>query len=480
MPVTIKSAAHPAKEWSLDRVSSSANLLLRTGNMKPSDVGDILDTSVTEEMVAAEHITPKTNGLVHAVYQAYTGHHHLIIRPEDVWFAVLSQFSFYVNKNAEQLRSSFVRHEGKRGLVVRSEELESYGAFCKCMTNNIQQNIVDPELRAWVLPSFTTTTADDEVVASVLMMGMLQKYFEYVFNPCTCGIPTVTLLGEREDYTDMLRRIEKLTEYGEEPTLFAGLLRPVLQSMVACFDAPADDPTVVDFWSRAVHYMSGSGSDTLTGWVAAFCFWDEDGDTVAPDWQIGRMQKKLAERHAEPNGGIDGVIYHEVEMEKMPAGYVTCPVTIMDDAGFITEAKLLAGSVGFRSAPTLEFFDRAPAPARTRTRTHLSRRDSLSSLIKRVLCFGTSGEKRPDVKQKGKEIESGSKVEAERKTDTMQPVTGWWLYKVPGGETVTSQYDYLSKKMEDWKGGVSVMTVNKRGEVERVADNLEDYWTDRS
>jgi hypothetical protein len=170
MPVTIKVANHPANKSHFGGASSSKDLLLRAKYMNTSDLERIIQTSLADNIVAAEQITPRANGLVFAAYEAYSRHHHLIIRPEDVWFAIISQFSFYVNGNAENLRNKFVRHRGKKGLIVKSEGLRDYAVFCKSMTNLLEENIVDPKLRKWVLPSFTTTTKNDEVIGSVLMV----------------------------------------------------------------------------------------------------------------------------------------------------------------------------------------------------------------------------------------------------------------------------------------------------------------------
>jgi len=39
-------------------------------------------------------IVPNPNGFVNALAAAYNQHHDLVIRPDDVWIAILSQFSF--------------------------------------------------------------------------------------------------------------------------------------------------------------------------------------------------------------------------------------------------------------------------------------------------------------------------------------------------------------------------------------------------
>jgi hypothetical protein len=111
------------------------------------------------------------------------------------------------------------------------------------MALEIANNIKDHALREWVLPSFSTTTENDRIVGSVLLMGALQKYFSYGMT-MLCGIPSVTLLGEVTDYEDILKRLDKLEEMGEEPIQFANLLRPILRNMVLSFTQPSD---------RAIH-----------------------------------------------------------------------------------------------------------------------------------------------------------------------------------------------------------------------------------
>jgi len=84
------------------------------------------------------------------------------------------------------------------------------------MTRELEKNVVDPSLRAWILPKFSTTTTTDTIVASVIMMSSMKKYFDFKFC-LMCGLPSVTLEGKKEDWEDILRRpVEKLKEYGVE------------------------------------------------------------------------------------------------------------------------------------------------------------------------------------------------------------------------------------------------------------------------
>jgi hypothetical protein len=71
-------------------------------------------------------------------------------------------------------------------------------------------------MRNWILPAFTTTTKVDEAVAGIIFMGTLQKYYTYSWGT-RCGLPSVTLQGEVEDWEEIRERAKKLATFGKEP-----------------------------------------------------------------------------------------------------------------------------------------------------------------------------------------------------------------------------------------------------------------------
>ncbi|KAL8874917.1 MAG: hypothetical protein Q9198_006658 [Flavoplaca austrocitrina] len=275
-----------------------------------------------------EAIGASSNGFVKGAIRAYSDHHHLRIRPEDVWFAILSQLSLYINAHAEEFRGKFVPHEGKKELELEYDGTRytvDFGGIAKDIGEFIEQNVVDAELREWMMPAFTTTTQTDVVVASVLLMGLTQKYFDFKIK-LRCGLPS--------------KRIEKLKEYGEEPMEFYKLLRPVISRFVQSFDNPASTETI-NFWQRIAHHIPGeSGPDYYSGWITAFCFWGAEGKTL---W---KPQSNFRYMNV-PKLELDDVAYHVLEADDIPSGYTSVPVKV-DDSGYVFMAKMIAGSVGTR------------------------------------------------------------------------------------------------------------------------------------
>ena len=58
------------------------------------------------------------NGFVHTLAEAWVKHRAVILRPNDVWLAILAQFSLYVDKHAGELREAFAVPEGEREAIV--------------------------------------------------------------------------------------------------------------------------------------------------------------------------------------------------------------------------------------------------------------------------------------------------------------------------------------------------------------------------
>ncbi|OQV19795.1 Acetylcholine receptor subunit beta-like 1 [Hypsibius exemplaris] len=115
---------------------------------------------------------------VKAALKAYSYHHRLIIRPENVWITILRQLSLYVNANAEQLRHVFAAPEGQNSLAIDVlmyetqcntdfEIAEAFGAA-------IQGYLLDKTLRDWIISDFTTTTVTDRIVSSVTVMATFE------------------------------------------------------------------------------------------------------------------------------------------------------------------------------------------------------------------------------------------------------------------------------------------------------------------
>ena len=286
MPVTFSPANHLANSFNTQDFTrydpSPVGLLQGTSYNLWQKCDEIFQSSFESSDDPFEHIVPRKNGFVDTVVDAYNYHRALIIRPDDVWLAILSQFNFFVNANAEALRSQFVQHEGKKHLVITAYGTRytvDFGRMAEQMTGLMQKHIVDPALREWILPDFSTTTDLDTIVGAITMMSTMKAYFSYEFQ-LMCGIPCVTLEGEKGDWEKILVRLEKLKQYGVQTTAWYHLLVPVISRFVKAFDDPHGTENI-DFWQRVAHFDGGgSGPTYLSGWITAFCVFNAEGKWI--------------------------------------------------------------------------------------------------------------------------------------------------------------------------------------------------------
>ncbi|KAJ3129026.1 hypothetical protein HK098_002878 [Nowakowskiella sp. JEL0407] len=77
------------------------------------------------------------------------------------------------------------------------------------------------------MPNFTTTTENDKIVASVVFMSTMKKYFTYELS-LLCGIPKLQILGDKKDWQDIRTRLHKLREYGASCEKWADILDEIL------------------------------------------------------------------------------------------------------------------------------------------------------------------------------------------------------------------------------------------------------------
>ncbi|KAH6623733.1 hypothetical protein F5144DRAFT_370571 [Chaetomium tenue] len=349
MPVIIKPGPGSQSGTSRDRTTSSPFSLLSTAS-PTHNLYHILRSSFRDRHSARPppSIAPDKNGFAHTVIRAWQQDLHLRLRPDDVWLAILTQFSFFVNRNAEALRPIFVAHEGQEKLIVEVDATIGtvhLGIVAQRLAAMAKKRLVDPDIATTLLPTFTTTTPHDRAVASMVFMGVVSKYFASGIR-FGCGFPSVTLLGERGDWADMLERVAWFGTLGhEEANSWTIRLTKVLEYMVASFDSP-DGAIVKDFWARAVHEATGSmsgGMVTLSGWLTAFCWWEGSGERLR-----GYTDEELARRHVAGYRRLtlDDVEFPVIERKKVPPAVVAVPVTLYHTEE--SKAILVAGSMGMQ------------------------------------------------------------------------------------------------------------------------------------
>ena len=283
-------------------------------------------------------IRPSADSFVRGAIQAWGQHQHLVVRPEEVWFTILAQMNFFMIKNAESIRDIFVSHEGQE--VIYIEDYTWYLVLQR-FKDEIQARVKTAWLLDWIMPSFTTTTENDVMTANIMMMGLMQAYFKFE-GGIICGLPSVTLLGEQKDWEALLKKLDRLADFGAEPKAYSDRLRPILSRFVTTFKEP-DSAATIDFWNgiatASTSHTCGDPPYFISGWITGFYYWDANGNAYARDTKDSKLT-------------LDGIAYPTVGINALPVAYARAPF-IMHDFNDVDRfpAYVLAGSIGKKVTP---------------------------------------------------------------------------------------------------------------------------------
>jgi hypothetical protein len=208
------------------------------------------------------------NGFLRAIHTAYAYHYPLVLSPDDVWVAVAQGFAAHVNAHSEELRSKFVKHDGKVKIQIQRDHFSKgdpnndwMGGFSE-FSDRIA-GYIGETTRSLLVSDFSTTGPIEKAASEVILMDVVKSYFDYSCRTL-CGIPEVTLLGDREDWMSLRDRAARFKDFGCDWWLQH--LLPVLDQFVKVFGGTADPA----FWGELYKIGGGSGGPYVTGIVNVF------------------------------------------------------------------------------------------------------------------------------------------------------------------------------------------------------------------
>jgi hypothetical protein len=290
---TVKKASKPLPF----QATTAFDLIESQLKVRPEAAGSNLNNLLPNGMTFRGKVYPDKamHGFLRATTEAFKGHYPLILSPDNVWLCIAQGFAAHVNVHAEKLRKQFVQHEGKIELEIErhgfrkgAHDNDWQGAF-KEFSDKISEHI--GKKRDLLVCDFSTTGPVEKAASELVLMDTLKSYFD--FSVLTlCGIPEITLLGERSDWESILERAQVLAEYGCEEWIRS--LTSVLKTFVEAFDGKAD-PKI---WESFYKYEDESGGPNITGFINAFFpYLIEDQPN---DYALGWDQKRVQEREGGP------------------------------------------------------------------------------------------------------------------------------------------------------------------------------------
>ena len=263
--------------------------------------------------------------------KAWCQHRPVVLTPDSIWLIICQQFSHIVNENPEQYRGVLVKHEGKKELQVKSNDLFSeqadWGGLIGRFTAEIDK-YTNNDLATTLVADFSTTGTDERIASEVTLMDVVKPYFAYTAIYAVCGIPSITLTGTPDDWRKVLDKTRALEAFGLGR--WTSELEPILKEFVKAAEGQPD----YWFWKDIVCKtrprtiqgpVCAKRQPKLTkfdGWFLKFFPYDNKGKTPK---EVDITQTMLPETVVVPFKyqvvNRDGIVMEETPME-LVAGIV--------------------------------------------------------------------------------------------------------------------------------------------------------------
>ena len=204
-----------------------------------------------------------------ALHAAFVDHRPFVLSPDMIWLLIAQGLANHVNQHAEEMRSHFVSHAGKKELRVRRDD------FIKGTLENPWENVFDEfsmhiqeeigqSNHQLIVAKFSTTGAIEKAANEIVLIDSMKAYFKYVVET-RCGIPEVRLEGSHEDWKLLAKKAENLgTTYDLQ--WWTEKILPRLETMASHSNGQGDPA----FWRNIYKWNQGSGGPYINGWILDF------------------------------------------------------------------------------------------------------------------------------------------------------------------------------------------------------------------
>jgi hypothetical protein len=250
-----------------------------------SDQRDLPKKTTGKEKVISQSEFPETgkvtfarqckNQFICCAWQAFDHHTGFVLSPQQLFLIILQHVALHVNEHPEELRSQFVRFDGKKELIVDlspSPPPEEWARAMQNLRQQVAENTVPDTHQLFSMEHFSTVTENEKIAGDIALMDVCQKYFD--FSGCTlCGIPFFILDGTVEDWESLREKAEQIIVRKTLPEFSARWLPALLPTLDKIIKARKGEENDKAFWDSffKIGATHGSGSFTyVSGWINCF------------------------------------------------------------------------------------------------------------------------------------------------------------------------------------------------------------------
>jgi hypothetical protein len=258
------------------------------------------------------------NGLIETIQECYDNHRPLILSPDAIWLAICQGTSIHINQKYDSLKNVIFIKDKPDEIIVRNDSLEYDVKHWKKLLSSFSEETKQYTKRdyySFFVSEYSTTSAVEKAVYQITLLESYKKAFDYV-GESGCGIPSITLKGNKKDWETILSKLDQLNDLGLSN--WATNLKPVISEFVNVFDGKINK----EFWKSIYKSASEYNGFYISGWITKFFpyikekgKWDDNSyDEEKSAWKVDELFM--------PNKFLDGDRYllSTLSTDNFPSG----------------------------------------------------------------------------------------------------------------------------------------------------------------
>ena len=260
-------------------------------------------TYMPQEHENQNYVFAHGNVFIETLQQSFDEHRPLLISPDMIWLTICQGVSIHINEKFDSLQTLIFKKDRPKELAVRNDSLENNEKQWADLIASLSQETskyVNADYYSFFVPKFSTTTPTIKTTYEITLMHSFKKAFNYV-GESGCGIPSITLTGNKHDWVTIQSKLSMLTTLGLDDWRIE--LEPIIVEFINVYDGKIN----LEFWQNIYKNMSDYNAFYISGWILKFFPYIETRQ-VTGKWD-DEMGGQLAEINYVKNKFLKGDQY---------------------------------------------------------------------------------------------------------------------------------------------------------------------------
>ncbi len=219
-----------------------------------------------EETANLGLVNSRNNGLIQTIQECYDNHRPLVLTPDIIWLTICQGVSIHINENYDSLKSIIFIEDKPDEIIVRNDSLDYGAKHWKSLLESFAvetKKYTNDDFYSFFVSEFSTTTAIDKTAYQITLLESYKKAFQYI-GDTGCGIPSILIAGNQEDWETILEKLDMLDKIGLSN--WANSLKPVINEFINASKGNQN----TEFWQSIYKSASEYAAFYISGWIIKF------------------------------------------------------------------------------------------------------------------------------------------------------------------------------------------------------------------